>query len=47
MTGMFQVIALSSDDPEGASRDEEPTLAFPDALMTAKSLKAQGRAFRV
>lgn len=47
MATTYQVIALSSIDPEGSDRRDEPRLLYPDALQTAKALKSQGKAFRV
>ena len=47
MTAKFQVIALSSIDPDGTDTRDEPKLSYPDALKTAQELKAQGKAFRV
>lgn len=47
MTTTFQVIALSSLDPFGEDRRDEPKLLYPDALKCAQELKAQGKAFRV
>jgi hypothetical protein len=43
----FQVIALSSLDPDGRDTDNEPKLLYPDAIKTAKELRSQGKAFRV
>jgi hypothetical protein len=43
----FQVVALSSLDPDGSDTRNEPRLLYPDALKTARELKAQGKAFRV
>ena len=43
----FQVIALSSLDPDGSNTRDEPKLLYPDALKTAQELKSQGKAFRV
>lgn len=47
MKARFQVIALSSIDPEGTDTRDEPKLLYPDALKAAQELKAQGKAFRV
>lgn len=47
MTTTFQVIALSSLDPDGRDTRDEPELLYPDALKAAKELKSQGKAFRV
>jgi len=47
MTTTFQIVALSSIDPEGADTRDEPKLPYPDALTAARQLKAQGKAFRV
>lgn len=47
MTTMFQVIALSSTDPDGVDTRDEPKLDFPEAVTAAQELKAQGKAFRV
>lgn len=47
MAATFQIIALSSRDPDGNDRQNEPKLLYPDALKTAQSLKFQGKAFRV
>lgn len=47
MMARFQVIALSSIDPDGTDTRDEPKLLYPDALKTAQELKAQGKAFRV
>lgn len=47
MTARFQVVALSSIDPDGTDTRAEPKLLYPDALKAAQQLKAQGRAFRV
>lgn len=43
----FQVIALSSLDPDGRDTHKEPKLLYPDAVKTAKELRSQGKAFRV
>jgi len=43
----FQVISLSSLDPDGRDTVDEPQLLYPDALKTAQELKFQGKAFRV
>ncbi|MDQ0323053.1 hypothetical protein QO002_005259 [Pararhizobium capsulatum DSM 1112] len=47
MIATFQVIALSSLDPQGEDTRDEPRLNFADAVMAAQELKAQGKAFRV
>lgn len=47
MPATYQVIALSSLDPDGADTRDEPKLLYPDAIKTAQQLKAQGKAFRV
>lgn len=47
MAAEFQVIALSSLDPQGEDRRNEPALLYPDALKAARALKDQGKAFRV
>jgi len=47
MVATFQVIALSSLDPDGRDTRDEPRLRFPDALKTARELKSEGKAFRV
>jgi hypothetical protein len=47
MPSKFQVIALSSVDPDGSNTRDEPKLLYPDALNTARELKSQGKAFRV
>jgi hypothetical protein len=47
MPAQFQIIALSSLDPEGSHTRDEPKLLYPDALKTAQELKSQGEAFRV
>ncbi|MCV9999413.1 hypothetical protein OE766_14280 [Pararhizobium sp. YC-54] len=47
MTARFQVIALSSIDPDGTDTRDEPKLLYPDALKAAQEFKAQGKAFRV
>jgi hypothetical protein len=47
MSATFQVIALSSRDPDGRDTLDEPKLLYPDALKTARQLKDQGKAFRV
>lgn len=47
MTTTFQVIALSSIDPEGIDIRDEPRLNYPDAVMASKEFRAQGKAFRV
>ncbi len=47
MPARFQVIALSSLDPDGSDTRDEPKLLYPEALKTAKELKAQGKAYRV
>ena len=47
MATTFQIIALSSLDPEGRDTRDEPKLLYPDALKTAQELKSQGKAFRV
>jgi hypothetical protein len=47
MSATFQVIALSSLDPDGSDTRDEPKLVYPDALKTAQELKFQGKAFRV
>jgi hypothetical protein len=43
----FQIIGLSSLDPNGSDTRDEPRLSYPDALKTAQEFKAQGKAFRV
>ena len=43
----FQIIALSALDPDGRDNRDEPSLSYPDALATAESMVAQGKAFRV
>ncbi|PZM10042.1 hypothetical protein [Rhizobium tubonense] len=47
MSATFQVIALSSLDPDGSDTRDEPKLLYPDALTTAQELRSQGKAFRV
>ncbi|MCJ8057274.1 hypothetical protein GB928_028115 [Shinella curvata] len=47
MTARFQVIALSSIDPDGTDTRDEPKLLYPDALTAAQQLRAQGKAFRI
>lgn len=47
MAAKFQVIALSSIDPDGSDTQDEPNLVYPDACRAAEELKAQGKAFRV
>ena len=47
MSATFQIIALSSLDPDGSDRENEPHLSYPDAIKAAEELKAQGKAFRV
>ena len=47
MPATFQVIALSSIDPDGTETHDEPKLLYPDALKAAQQFKAQGKAFRV
>jgi hypothetical protein len=47
MATIFQVISLSSLDPDGRDTIDEPKLLYPDALKTAQELKSQGKAFRV
>lgn len=47
MAVTFQVVALSSLDPDGSDTRNEPSLTYPDALKTARELKSQGKAFRV
>ena len=47
MVATFQVIALSSLDPDGRDIAYEPKLLYPDALKTAQPFKEQGTAFRV
>ncbi|WP_411034257.1 hypothetical protein [Shinella sp. BYT-45] len=47
MPATFQVIALSSLDPDGTDTRNEPDLLYPEALKTAQEFKAQGKAFRV
>ncbi|RWX34553.1 hypothetical protein [Rhizobium leguminosarum] len=47
MTATFLVIAISSLDPDGSDTRNEPMLVYPDALKTARQLKAEGKAFRV
>lgn len=47
MPTTFQVVALSSIDPEGADTRDEPRLTYSDALKAAQQLKALGKAFRV
>jgi hypothetical protein len=47
MTARFQVIALSSIDPDGTDTRDEPKLLYPDAFKAAQELKTQGKAFRV
>jgi hypothetical protein len=41
----FQIIALSSLDPVGEDRRDEPKLRYPDALKAAQALKSQARHF--
>jgi hypothetical protein len=47
MPTTYQIVALSSLDPDGSNTRDEPKLVFPDALKTAQGLKDQGKAFRV
>jgi len=47
MAPTFQIIPLSSTDPDGIDTQNEPKLLFTDALQTARDLKSQGKAFRV
>lgn len=47
MPAKFQLIALSSLDPDGSDTRVESKLLYPDALKTAQELKSQGKAFRV
>ncbi|MBY3122278.1 hypothetical protein HFO55_33405 [Rhizobium leguminosarum] len=47
MAATFQVIAISSLDPDGSDTRNEPMLLYPDALKTARQLKSEGKAFRV
>lgn len=47
MAATFQVIAISSLDPDGGDTRNEPMLLYPDALKTARQFKADGKAFRV
>jgi len=47
MATLFQVIALSSLDPDGRDARAQPKLLYPEALMSAKQLKFEGKAFRV
>ncbi len=47
MPAQFQIIALSSLDPDGSDTRDKPKLLYPDALKTAQELKSQGKAFRV
>jgi electron transfer flavoprotein alpha/beta subunit len=47
MAATFQVIAVSSLDPDGSDTRNEPMLLYPDALETARQLKSEGKAFRV
>ena len=47
MAATFQVIAISSLDPEGSDTCNEPMLLYPDALKTARQFKADGKEFRV
>jgi len=47
MVATFQVIGLSSVDPDGSDTHNEPKLLYPDALKAARELKSQGKAFRV
>lgn len=47
MAATFQVVALSSRDPEGRDTADEPKLLYPDALKTARQLREEGKAFRV
>ncbi|MFF0952968.1 hypothetical protein ACFYE9_36690 [Rhizobium leguminosarum] len=47
MAATFQVIAISSLDPDGSDTRNEPKLLYPDALKTARQLKSEGKAFRV
>ncbi|MGO4139294.1 hypothetical protein ELH91_31230 (plasmid) [Rhizobium leguminosarum] len=47
MAATFQVIAISSLDPDGSDTRNEPMLLYPDALRTARQFKADGKAFRV
>lgn len=47
MVATFQVIALTSLDPDGSDRNDEPKLPYPEALVAARALKFEGKAFRV
>lgn len=47
MAATFQVIALSSLDPDGRDTADEPALLYPEALKTARQFREQGKAFRV
>ncbi|WP_426124341.1 hypothetical protein [Pararhizobium sp. PWRC1-1] len=47
MATTFQVISLSSLDPDGRDTRDEPKLLYPDAVKTAQELRSQGKAFRV
>lgn len=47
MPATYQIIALSSLDPDGRDTNNEPQLLYPDALKAAEALKDQGKAFRV
>lgn len=47
MAATFQIIPLSSTDPDGIDTQNEPKLLFTDALQTARDLKSKGKAFRV
>lgn len=47
MAATYQIIALSSLDPDGRDRKDEPELLYPEALRAAEALKFQGKAFRV
>jgi hypothetical protein len=47
MAVTYQVVALSSNDPDGADTRDDPELTYLDALKAAGELKEQGKAFRV
>jgi hypothetical protein len=47
MITTFQIIALSSLDPDGDDGRNEPKLSYADALVAARQMQEDGTAYRV
>jgi hypothetical protein len=45
MPTTYQIVALSSLDPDGSNTRDEPKLVFPDALKTAQGSRIKARLF--